>query len=561
MNFIKVEQFYREIYRGSGGNGDEDEDHNHPMDLALSLPHELLQQIHDFLVTLNPPPDTLMKLRASAFKVASQYLQETNDKVQIRSLLRQIHGIVQTIHTTFYNAVMSDRNDGTSNADSDEEIRTLLNQLLDEMKLDTEENERLLSFLRSQPASSVRLLLSLVFIVGHEHFQSNNDSGHNEQVFRCMNVMVHAIETVFYRPKPYRLQLSTATASSYSAMAAVTASGRTNESGGGGSDSNEPTTSTSIAYSGNNHLDLASMSLNDAAQQLWNYDANRLVMNDDLHLNVQNGKKPYVKEDAANDPLFTKVDPDVFRRSTYAAFLRLLDNYHSATGIAEQITSMERDEIHQFLSIIMETAPMQFCYQYCKAHQLIAPPSSNHRNEDDSSIEDFKQLLYTIWFEPYSRDGNERDSSGFEHVFIGEVQDNAISGFHNWIQFYHQEQKGNIDYRGYIKPRGAQSKYNASSGSNHQSDDHLLTLQFAWKNTDNQTYVEKFVGTMFIGVSPEFEMALYTMCFLFGQEENTLTLDTGADVYEVVIKCYTIARGKIGTTFPEVISHYDDNDN
>ena len=551
MNFVKVEQFYRDIY-SSSGSADED-------DIQSSLPEEQVQQIHDFLVTLNPPPDTLMKLRATAFKVASQFIQQQQgtDASHVRTLLRQIHGIVQTIHSTLYNSVTSDGNDSSTNADNNDEIRTFLNQLLDEMKLDVEENERLVSFLRSQPASSERLILALVFSVGQEHFRFNEDNSHNEQVFRCMNVMVHAIEMVFYQPKPYRLQLSpstttTTSSSSYSAMAATASVANSNEVGG-----DESTASASIAHHGNttasSAADLATMTLNEAAQQVWNYDANRLVMNDDLHLNVQNGKKPYVKEDAATDPLFTSVDPDVFRRSTYAAFLHLLDNYHSATGVAEQITSMEREEINHFLSIIMETAPMQFCYQYCKAHDVIAPSSG-----DGDSIEEFKQLLYTIWFEPYSRDGNQRDSSGFEHVFIGEVQDNAISGFHNWIQFYHQEQKGNIDYRGYIKPRGSKSKQ-AASGSSNQSDDHLLTLQFAWKNSDN-TYVEKFVGTMFLGVSPEFEMALYTMCFLFGQEENTLTLDTGVDIYELVIKCYTIARGKIGTTFPEVNSHYDDNE-
>jgi poly(U)-specific endoribonuclease len=84
-------------------------------------------------------------------------------------------------------------------------------------------------------------------------------------------------------------------------------------------------------------------------------------------------------------------------------------------------------------------------------------------------------------------------------------------------------------------------------------------LQFAWKN-QGVVYAEKFVGTMFIGVSPEFEMALYTMCFLCGEDENSIELDTGLDVYQLVIKCYKMARGKIGTTFPEVSAHYEDDD-
>lgn len=42
------------------------------------------------------------------------------------------------------------------------------------------------------------------------------------------------------------------------------------------------------------------------------------------------------------------------------------------------------------------------------------------------------------------------DSSGFEHVFVGETKSGTeIVGFHNWIQFYLQEKSGNLDYKGY----------------------------------------------------------------------------------------------------------------
>ena len=47
-----------------------------------------------------------------------------------------------------------------------------------------------------------------------------------------------------------------------------------------------------------------------------------------------------------------------------------------------------------------------------------------------------------------------KDSSGFEHVFVGESRDKEVIGFHNWIQFYLQERRGNVDYQGYIRGRG-----------------------------------------------------------------------------------------------------------
>jgi poly(U)-specific endoribonuclease len=55
------------------------------------------------------------------------------------------------------------------------------------------------------------------------------------------------------------------------------------------------------------------------------------------------------------------------------------------------------------------------------------------------------------------------------------VKDDNVTGFHNWIQFYLEESKGNIDYRGYIKPRSR------DSSAETNDDDHVLTLQFSWK--------------------------------------------------------------------------------
>ena len=46
------------------------------------------------------------------------------------------------------------------------------------------------------------------------------------------------------------------------------------------------------------------------------------------------------------------------------------------------------------------------------------------------------------------------DSSGFEHVFVGESRQKEVIGFHNWIQFYLQEEKGLVDYQGYIRSYG-----------------------------------------------------------------------------------------------------------
>ena len=276
-------------------------------------------------------------------------------------------------------------------------------------------------------------------------------------------------------------------------------------------------------------------SISKAAQYLWDLDVNRLTPDVDYEINVQNGKKPWQKEDEASDPLFTTVNTREFRqRPTYRTFIALLDNYEAQTGVSEVVTQKEKAENYAFLKAIMQTGPMQFCHKYCRA---------NNPDDVPQSKQGFIDLLYDIWFKLYYRErGGRPDSSGFEHVFVGEIKNDQVSGFHNWIQFYLEERKGHVDYRGYIKPK---NRNDAATDSN----DHVITLQFSWNG------VEKSVGTNFIGVSPEFEMALYTMCFLVGEQENYVTLDTGTDIFELNIKCYRMARDKIGTCYPEAIAH------
>lgn len=74
-------------------------------------------------------------------------------------------------------------------------------------------------------------------------------------------------------------------------------------------------------------------------------------------------------------------------------------------------------------------------------------------------------------------------------------------------------------------------------------DDHLITLQFSWQKE------VKSVTSMFIGVSPEFEVALYTMCFLNGEKE----VDMEMGEFDVTMKTHTFAGGKfLAACYPEI---------
>jgi len=443
-------------------------------------------QLATYFNELNPPPDKLLWCRSTAFRLGCEFLSDDNDKDQNISLLRAINHIVHTLETLCMVPKIPEGN-STYDGEKNEEY---FQGIFTDFTVDQNEVQELHDYFQKNipPADSLVDTRSSAFKAAIS-FLSENDKEENISLLRCINSVVHNFELACYEPKEYTLKKEF-------------------------------------------NLDV---SLSDAVQEMWCLDVNRLTPNSDYTINVQGGKKPYWKDDKADDPLFTHVGNDALNRPTYRTFMALLDNYKSETGETETITSHERREIDAFLKAILQTGPMQYCHQYLRAKKGNAIPSS---------LLEFQKLLYKIWFELYRRQSS-RDSSGFEHVFVGEVKDGKVSGMHNWIQFYLQEQRGNIDYRGYIKPRGR-------SEAHTNSDDHILTLQFHWDG------IEKFVGTSFIGVSPEFEIALYTTCFLMGDEGNEISLDTGTgDVFDLLIRCYKIAGDKIGTAFPEAIGHYD----
>ncbi len=56
------------------------------------------------------------------------------------------------------------------------------------------------------------------------------------------------------------------------------------------------------------------------------------------------------------------------------------------------------------------------------------------------SEKEFIRNLYRLWFYSYGRGEARGSSSGFEHVFVGEIDskngETVAAGLHNWIQFY-----------------------------------------------------------------------------------------------------------------------------
>ncbi|XP_072529183.1 uridylate-specific endoribonuclease C [Salminus brasiliensis] len=267
--------------------------------------------------------------------------------------------------------------------------------------------------------------------------------------------------------------------------------------------------------------------------ELWKLDVNRLKPGKDYTINLQ-GKADFVAQgsnranDKANAPLFSYVNEDKFKSiATYARFISLLDNYEMSTGVSEQVTSEELQENSFFLDAILKTEVMK------RAHQYLVS-----KGQASSDVAQFKKQLFDIWFKLYHRDrsGGE-DSCGFEHVFVGESKyGKEIMGLHNWVQFYLQEKLKMVDYKG----------YKAADRDKPTPNDHVVNLQFSWKA------MVKPVGSSFIGVSPEFEVALFTLVFLMSNDRLTKSV-VKVDKYLMEIVVCRHGRA-IGTSYPKMLS-------
>ncbi|KAL0966958.1 hypothetical protein UPYG_G00302760 [Umbra pygmaea] len=294
--------------------------------------------------------------------------------------------------------------------------------------------------------------------------------------------------------------------------------------------------------------------LSTVLNQLWSLDTNRLKPGTDYTISLQ-GKAGYVAQgsnnarDNARAPLFARVNEDKLKSiKTYALFMSLLDNYETSTGVTETVTSEELRENELFLDAILQTEVMKVLVCLAVWTPTVKKGSVAYKvgmylvvskGQSPSDKQQFKKQLYDIWFKLYHRDrsGGE-DSCGFEHVFVGETKNGKeIIGFHNWVQFYLQEKLGQVDYKGYK----AQEKK-----STPDEDDHVLNLQFSWKG------LVKPVGSSFIGVSPEFEFALFTIIFLRSTEKVT-TVKVKVDEYVLEVVVCRLGRS-IGTSYPKLLS-------
>ncbi|CAH0551335.1 unnamed protein product [Brassicogethes aeneus] len=239
-------------------------------------------------------------------------------------------------------------------------------------------------------------------------------------------------------------------------------------------------------FGNNEYIEPSSMSeddeLREFSETLLKKDVNNAAKYVQINLQMKTTSRSTVDE--APLPLLT-INSKAYNIPSIAKLMPLYNNYILETNVNEVYTAQEKNEENDLLDVILQTPVMQYTRNFLiKKGTLGKDPK------------EFKTLLKQIWFNMYSRGGGKIGSSGFEHIFLGELKNNSLSGLHNWLYFNEEESMNRANYLGYMKKLDLGDK-----GS-------IIKHHFTFHNVD------KPVDSMFIGTSPEFEMALYSTCFV-----------------------------------------------
>ena len=199
-------------------------------------------------------------------------------------------------------------------------------------------------------------------------------------------------------------------------------------------------------------------------------------------------------------PLFAAVAEALFNRPVIAAVVALFDNYNPFEGQPDvQLSDLEHSqEIEALLDAIMPTVPMQLAARYLRS---VAP----NEFPDDNAV---RAWTRQVWFEPFVNEYSvpEENCSGFEHIFVGEVQEGAhpgdnrmdIGGYHSWIKYAVDQGNGLVTYRGHDYPASIQE-----AGKDNVRE---ASVVMTWRV--NGTEYLKNPGGFFVGELPEMQFAL-----------------------------------------------------
>ena len=249
--------------------------------------------------------------------------------------------------------------------------------------------------------------------------------------------------------------------------------------------------------------------MSDIYQEIWNADQGG------------SGVKP-VRADAAGDVAsgFVKVAsgtgsqdfrimPEVVipdaKAGSYDLVRKLFDNYALDEQDPEAETAEERQEVHDLLEAVVDSAPMQVARDY-----------GGGRPARSLSIDRWYTTLVEHWFRRFSASGDPA-LSGFEHVFVGEQEQGKVQGYHFWYKYWLDDGfAGEIDRTRFPGFKDDRIQYLKSlAGEGQEAFPELVTISYRWDapdyDRDALRPLFKKIGGFFVGCSVEGLMAMGTV--------------------------------------------------
>ncbi|XP_046832500.1 endoribonuclease CG2145-like [Vespa crabro] len=256
------------------------------------------------------------------------------------------------------------------------------------------------------------------------------------------------------------------------------------------------------------------------SEELFSKDVNNAFKY--ITIKLQGQKKDDSVTDDASDPLLD-VKPEAYEIPTIKSVIDLHDNYELDVKVKENLTPEKREKESQLLDNFLKTDVLQSAMKFLASKGYIP---------DDPY--EFKDTLKRIWFSQFKRIDGDASSSGFETVYLAEQFDSDIIGLHNWIYYAKQEAEKKIDYLGYIKE---------------------LTFGDKAAIVKVRSKLNGFVQpvtTLFVGTSPELEMALYTVCF-FARPNTACPLSFGGTDFIIIAnRVNYFGKDILVSAFPEI---------
>ncbi len=302
--------------------------------------------------------------------------------------------------------------------------------------------------------------------------------------------------------------------------------------------------------------------MSDIYQQIWNADQSENGV--PAILDSENGDPAvgFVKVNSKLDErhpelrvLTEAVIPEAKKR-TYNLCRILFDNFALPERDEESETPEEREEIHDLVHAMVDTAPMEV------ARDFVARGMGT-----GITRERWYNTVMEMWFRRFS-EGGDPHLTGFEHVVVGEQQGSSAQGYHFWYKYYLDDgfarQVDGIHKDAFPGLKDDRIAYLGSKLKSGQKQfPETVTISYRWHAPDYDRQalrpLTKSTGGFFVGCSVEGLLAIGTVRAHMGANAPKSASINGAK-YQLPL-FHSPDKHHVRTFYPKFLGPADTNGN